>query len=562
MMDPETMEATYVSPAFEQICELPLESIYSNPTSYRELIHPDDRQQVLEGLDALKSTNRLDEEFRIICPSGTMKWERAIGFTVRGQSNTIQSFVGTVQEITARKEIEVALRESEDRYRDLVEHSTDLICTHSLQGHLLSVNELPAKLLGYTREELLNKPMRDFLLPEGRAQFDKSLLDIQKDGFVKGTMVVLTKAGERRIWEYHNTLRTDGVSPSIVRGIAHDVTEQKHIEKALRRSEEKFAKAFQASPYAIIISTLEEGTLIEVNDSFLGITGFSREESIGHTSSELGLWTCASDRDAITREIKATGRVRSKEIIFQAQCGKRVAVNYSAEVIELRGIRCLLSVCEDITERKEAEARLLEYAKAVEAVEEMIAVIDRDYRYLLANHAFTSTRGLTREQVVGHLVTEFLDRDFFERAVRHRIEAAFQGKIVKYEVSYTYPGMGKRDIFVSLFPIEGPGRVDRVVCVLADITERKRADEEVRRLSGRLLRLQDEERRKIARDLHDSTGQNLVALTSILSQLYQLAPPSSSKLQKLISQCQAVTELSLREVRTLSYLLHPPMLDE
>src|SRR5262249_37895702 len=152
------------------------------------------------------------------------------------------------------------------------------------------VNELPVKLLGYTREELLNRPMRDFLPPEARAQFDESLITIQKQGYVKGLMVVLTKAGERRVWEYHNTLRTDGVNRPIVRGIAHDVTEQKRMERALRLSEEKFSKAFLASPYAIVISGMEDGRLIEVNDSFLRIMGFAREESIGRTSFELGLW--------------------------------------------------------------------------------------------------------------------------------------------------------------------------------------------------------------------------------------------------------------------------------
>src|SRR6202007_341710 len=70
------------------------------------------------------------------------------------------------------------LRESEDRYRDLVENSHDLICTHDLQGRLVSVNDMPAKILGYSREELLNKPMRDFLVPEGRALFDDDLTAI------------------------------------------------------------------------------------------------------------------------------------------------------------------------------------------------------------------------------------------------------------------------------------------------------------------------------------------------------------------------------------------------
>jgi len=175
-MSPETKEVTYASPAFEQICELPLDSLYSSPTSYRDLIHPEDRQRVLAGLEMLESTNHLNEEFRIVCPSGTVKWLRAIGFVAKGTANKASSFVGTVHEITTRKAIELVLRESEDRYRDLVEHSTDLICTYTLQGRLLSVNALPVTLLGYSREELLNKPMRDLLPPEARAQFDESLL--------------------------------------------------------------------------------------------------------------------------------------------------------------------------------------------------------------------------------------------------------------------------------------------------------------------------------------------------------------------------------------------------
>jgi len=263
ILDPQTKEVSYVSPAFEQICELPLDSLYSNPTSYRELIHPQDRPRVLAELEKLESTNRFDEEFRIVCPSGAVKWIRAIGFTAKDPAGTVTTLVGTAQEITARKELEIVTRESEDRYRDLVEHSTDLICTHDLEGRLLSVNELPAKLLGYSREELLNKPMRDFLLPDARAQFDQSLLDIQKHGFVKGLMVVLTKTGERRIWEYHNTLRTDGVTAPVVRGIAHDITDQRRVEKALRLSEEKFSKAFRCSPTILWISTLQEGRVLE-----------------------------------------------------------------------------------------------------------------------------------------------------------------------------------------------------------------------------------------------------------------------------------------------------------
>src|SRR5712691_12183838 len=106
------------------------------------------------------------------------------------------------------------------------------------------------------------------------------------------------------------------------------------------------------------------------------------------------------------------------------------------------------------------------------------------------------------------------------------------------------------------------GKPVRVAGTCRDITERVRAEEELQRLSGQLLRLQDEEGRRIARDLHDSTGQNVVALATTLSQLHDSMPSSSRKLRKLVSQCQALAYQCVCEVRTLSYLLHPPMLDE
>jgi len=439
-MDPDTKKATYASPAFEQICELPLISLYSNPTSYFELIHPEDRQRVLAGLEKLKCTNHFDEEFRIICPSGTMKWLRGIGFVAKDSEGNAVTLLGTAQEITVRKKMEIQLRENEDHYRDLVEHSTDLICTYNLQGRILSLNELPAKLLGYSREELLNTPLRNLLLPEARGQFDDSLLAIQRDGFVKGRMVVLTKTGERRIWEYHNTLRTDGMTFPIVRGMAHDITERKLLERALRLSEEKFAKAFHSSPVEIVISTFQDDLFLEVNAAFERNSGFTRDEVIGHSSIELGMWINPDDRAPLIEEVGKHGALQDREISFRTKSGNTRVTLCSADQINIGGKQCLLIVAQDITGRKKTE-------------------------------------------------------------------------------------------------------------------------DDLRRLSGQLLRMQDEERRRIAQDLHDSTGQNLVALATMIGQLSRSGRLEGAKSRTLLSECQGLVDQCIREVRTLSYLLHPPVLD-
>ncbi|HXI62839.1 MAG TPA: PAS domain-containing protein, partial [Pyrinomonadaceae bacterium] len=129
----------------------------------------------------------------------------------------------------------------------------------------------------------------------------------------------------------------------------------------------------------------------------------------------------------------------------------------------------------DISAQARTEERLREYERAVEGVEEMIAVVDRDYRYLVANQAFLNHRGLSREQVVGSFVWDLLSKETFTQLVKPRLDQAFAGTVVRYEMQHRYPTLGLREIFVSYFPIEGAHGVDRVTCVLQDITERKAA---------------------------------------------------------------------------------------
>lgn len=171
-------------------------------------------------------------------------------------------------EILERRRVEAALRESEDRYRDLVESSQDLLCTHDLQGRLLSVNPAPARILGYSVEELLRLYLPELIAPEFRGQFGDYVAKIRKDGAAEGYLCLLTRTGERRVWEYHNSLRTEGVPAPIVRGLAHDVTERKLAEQALRHSEERLRQVQKLEA----VGRLAGGIAHDFNNFLLGIT--------------------------------------------------------------------------------------------------------------------------------------------------------------------------------------------------------------------------------------------------------------------------------------------------
>ena len=152
-------------------------------------------------------------------------------------------FRGIARDITELRQAQKALFESEDRYRDLVENSQDLIYTHDLEGNLLSVNEAPVRLLGYSRESLLRMNLSDLLIPELRDQFGVYLNEIQSQGQASGIMRLQTATGETHYWEYNNTLRTEGVTVPIVRGMGHDVTERIRAEKEVRETLKKLRSA-------------------------------------------------------------------------------------------------------------------------------------------------------------------------------------------------------------------------------------------------------------------------------------------------------------------------------
>jgi len=152
-------------------------------------------------------------------------------------------------------------------------------------------------------------------------------------------------------------------------------------------------------------------------------------------------------------------------------------------------ITLLRGTSQDITERKRVEARLREYEKAVEATGEMIVVVDRSYRYTLVNNTYLVARGTSREQILGRTIPEVVGSHAFEHDIKDKLDEAFNGRVVRYEIKATYPSRGERDIFVSYFPIEAPAGVEHVACILEDTTERNAVERKLRESEERFRRV-------------------------------------------------------------------------
>ena len=182
------------------------------------------------------------------------------------------------------------------------------------------------------------------------------------------------KRAEENLHLYHATLeqKVDERTADLRR----EIERRAHTEAALRLSEERFAKAFRATPDSIIVSSLADGRYLEVNDSFLRNTGYSREEVIGHTSTELGVWAELAERDRFVQLIRNHGSLRNFETRHRTKSGVIGVSLISAEIIELDGQPCLLSVSRDITDRKRAEEVLQSaYETLEQRVEERTAAL-------------------------------------------------------------------------------------------------------------------------------------------------------------------------------------------
>jgi PAS domain S-box-containing protein len=393
-----------------------------------------------------------------------------------------------------------ALQDNEDWYEDLVEHSHDLLCVHDLGGRLLAINPAPARLLGYSVEEILQIPMRDLIPAESRDQFNAYLEEIERAGEARGFLTVMTRSGERRTWEFHNTLRTEGVESPVVRGIAHDVTEQRETEKRLREVSEQLLSKVREGESRIrelklfrtlvdqcndAIEVVDPETLrfLDVNEMACSALGYSREELLSMKVFDIDPAVTESSIGAIRERWRRPGWM-VLESVHRRKDGSTFPVEVNTRQVHLER-DYIVAIVRDVSDRKQAERRLEEYERVVEGMEEMIVVMDRDYRYLIANRAALNYRGLKKGQMVGRSFGELLAAEGASAPMidlaRLKIAESFQGGVVQYELKDNNPSLGERDLHLSYFPIEGPMGVDRIACVVRDVTERKQAEEALRR---------------------------------------------------------------------------------
>ncbi len=539
----------------------PAELIENRRVSYAQLIVAADRAAVWEAVQAAVAKREAFElRYRIVTADGAEKWvwERGLGlFDAGGRLVDLEGFI---TDVTATVQAEAALRSSEEKFSKAFRASPDAISVSELAtGRMIDVNEGFVRISGYTRDEIIGRTSAElgfWTAPETRAQI---MTELAERGAVRELPVeARMRNGETRAFLLSAERVEIGGRPCLVI-VSRDISEQKRAEQALRESEEKFSKAFRASPDAFSLSDFETTKFIAVNEGFVRIFGYSREEVIGRSARELGLWLELRDRERMLAEVEATGSVRNLQTCFRTRRNGDRQFLLSAERVEISGRPCLVVVSHDITEQKRAEQALREseekFARAFRASPTALTITELPSgRYVDVNAGFERTMGHTREEVVGRTAIEIgIWADLQDRAVF--IRRMLQNRIVR-DLECTFVTRAGQPVItlVSADMIEIGGKTC-ALSVIHDITEQRRAEQARSALETQLRQTQKlEALGQLAGGIaHDFNN----ILTGILAyaELIQLDAERPAEVRKHVAAVKAASRRAsdlVRQILTFS----------
>lgn len=411
----------------------------------------------------------------------------------------VQERTADLLEANRQLRAEISQREqSEDRYRDLVNNSRDLICTHDLEGRILSLNPYAEQILGYEVGDLLDTNIRDLVIPAARKFFDTYLSELINNGIAEGTMLVQTKKGGKRIWKYRNTLRTEGVPEPVVRGMAQDITEQRQAESALRDSERRFHQLFDISPDAILLIDPHDPDvpwpIMDCNEAACSMNGYTREEIVGQSIDLLnGVQDTPGNRAGMLERMRNEGVVHM-EALHQHKDGHFFPVEISTSLFTAGGRELILGIDRDISDRKLAEETLEKnerrFRALVEHSTDAITLLNSEGIALYDSPAAPGMLGYGPEEMIGQSIFELVHPDdLIDILPQFQELTETPGARVNATFRVRHKSGSWRWIESTTTNLLTEPSVKAIVANYRDITERKQAEEALKESERRFRSL-------------------------------------------------------------------------
>jgi two-component system, cell cycle sensor histidine kinase and response regulator CckA len=421
---------------------------------------------------------RRDGQLRTVLMSGTQ-------FTLNGQPHLLS--VGT--DVEELYQAEQALRESEANFRSFFEALDDLVLVATPEGRCLFVNDAVTRKLGYGKDDLLGRHILELHPSDLRKDAETIFCQMLTGKRATCTLEIQAKNGERLPVE--NRIATGKWNGSdCLFGVCKDLSKE-------RAALERFTRVFNSNPALMALSCMPERRLTEVNDRFVEVLGYSRDELLGRTAKQTGIFVNPATAQEITDAIEREGGVRNLEVQARRKDGTIVEGLFSGEVIESFGEKQFLSIMLDVTETKRTQEALRESEERYRAVFDNagigIDVLDRNGRILRVNRALQDMLGYTEEELRG---TTFLNITHSEdiEISESRYEALSKGEIGSYRIEKRYLRKDGSTLWVDLTTsaMYGPrSEPIGMIGVISDITSRKQADIELQESEERYRTVAD-----------------------------------------------------------------------
>ena len=397
-----------------------------------------------------------------------------------------------IEDLTESERLRAAVESSERRLSDIVQSVDAIVWELSAEtGRFTFVSQRAEELLGHPVSKWIQGPEFGVpcVHPADRTGFREVFLKALREGSDQSADFRTLTFNGREVW-LRNIIRAvkDEAGRTVrLRGVMVDITEHRQAERALQRSEELFSKAFHASPAAMCLSRIEDGRFLNVNDSLLRMLGCRREEVVGFTASQVGLWKDPSDRERMIQSLLTHRSVRDYAARLRTRNGEILEALISAEMIELENDPCLLATIQDVTEKKWSEQALRESEVRKSAILEsaLDAIITLDFtgHILEFNSAAEKTFGRLREEVLGENASEVIfanasrdDQPFDLANPAAWSDPSLRGK--RFEIVARRADASPFPAELAITSVELRGR-SLITIYLRDLTERKALEKQL-----------------------------------------------------------------------------------
>jgi PAS domain S-box-containing protein len=476
----------YANPAFARMLGYEAEEMIERIDPF-DIVFSADREKLAHALRSrLSGDNDPNSRvFRGVRKDGTICHVESFG--TRVTYNDRPAVLGTLLDITERKQADEERRKIEERFQLVAQATNDAVWDWDLATNDVWWNEGVTTLFGYDVEQVGPSMSKWFenVHPEDRERVASSAREvINSDGRIWTSEYRYRRADGSYafVMDRGYVMRDEEGRPVRMVGAMADLTERRMAEEILRTSEERFSKAFHSNPASMSILTAREGIYIDVNEAFTRSTGFRREDLLGRSAEDVGIWADGESRQRVLRLIREQGFVRDLDVRFRRKSGELMDGLFSAEKIRIGGKTCVLSTSIDITEQKRAQEALRrseEYFRSlIENAQDVTSIVNKQGTIVYTSPSVERVLGYKPEELIGQGAFDLLHPDDLAGVTQlFNSTVGNHGSVEKAEYRYRHKDGSWRvmeAIGNNLF--DNPA-VGGAVINSRDVTERKQAED-------------------------------------------------------------------------------------